>query len=110
MRPPAIQFEVVPGSRQPVYRQIAAQIADAIAERALRPGDALMPYRELAELYVLSPVAVRKAYEELVLEGLCHHAGDAFFVSPEAADWQAQRSRSCAWRATSSAVCCRRAT
>lgn len=94
MRPPNLQLDLVPGSRQPVYRQIAAQIADAISERALRPGDELLPYRELAERYVISPLAVKRAYDVLGHEGLCRSDGNGGLrVTPEAAEWGRERAR-----------------
>ena len=71
----ALDLAVFPGHHQPIYRQIAEQIARAITARTLAPGDHLTPYRELAELLVVSPLAVRKAYEDLVAEGLCADAG-----------------------------------
>ncbi len=94
MRRSTLQLDVLPGSRKPIYRQIASQIADAIAERALRPGDRLTPYRKLAERHVISPLAVKKAYQLLGLEGLCRRDGKGGFrVAPEAAEWRRQRAR-----------------
>ena len=56
--------------RQPLYRQVTAAIRDAITGRQLRPNDALPPERELAELFGVSRITVRKAIRELVGEGV----------------------------------------
>ncbi len=94
MSPSKLQLDVLPGSRQPLYRQIASQIADAVAERALLPGDRLVPYRELAEHHVVSPLAVKKAYELLGLDGICRRDDQGGYrVAPEAAEWGRQRAR-----------------
>ncbi|MCP4655356.1 MAG: SpoIIE family protein phosphatase [bacterium] len=88
-------INIVPGDSLPIYRQIMSQIADAIAARCLRPGEKLTSYQELAELLVISPLAVKKAYEDLVLEGLCRYDGDDEYrvapVSPEKERERAQR-------------------
>ncbi len=87
-------INIVPGDSLPIYRQVMTQIADAIAARCLRPGETLTPYQELAELLVISPLAVRKAYEDLVLEGLCQYDGDdGYRVAPVSADEQRSRSQ-----------------
>jgi len=85
---------IVPGDSLPIYRQIMSQIADAIAARCLRPGEKLTPYQEVAELLVISPLAVRKAYEDLVLEGLCQYDGDdGYRVAAVSAEEQRERSQ-----------------
>ncbi len=86
---------IVPGLEQPIYRQITGQITRAIAARALSPGDRLMPYRELAELLVVSPLAVKKAYDDLVVEGLCldDSGGGELRVAPPSPEHQQERAR-----------------
>lgn len=87
MRSHPLPMNVNPGSRVPVYRQIAAQVADAIAARTLHPGEELTPFRELAEMLVISPLAVKKAYEDLMIEGLVRRLDDGRVeVAPEAAE------------------------
>ncbi len=82
-----LPMNVNPGSRVPVYRQIAGQVAEAIAARTLEPGEDLTPFRELAEMLVISPLAVKKAYEDLMLEGLVRRLDDGRVqVAPEAAE------------------------
>ncbi len=65
-----MQFVVAPGGELPIYRQLMRQITDAIAGGRLRPGDKLSSQRELAEQLVISPLTVKKAYDELEREGL----------------------------------------
>lgn len=66
-----MQLHIDPHARTPVYRQIERQIAQAIADRRLRPGDPLLPEAEMAARLVVSPASVRKAYEQLEGGGLC---------------------------------------
>ena len=71
-----MQLHVDPHARTPVYRQIERQIAEAIADRRLRPGEALLPETEMAARLVVSPTSVRKAYEQLEDGGLCRTGDD----------------------------------
>ena len=89
-----LHLDVVPGHQRPIYRQISGQIAEAIAAGTLTPGDSLNPYRELAQLLVVSPLAVKKAYEELALQGLCLDDGEGTFrVAAPSRDRQRERAR-----------------
>ena len=63
----------------PVYRQIHQQIAGAIADRQIHPGELLQRQEELASQLAVSPSAVRKAYEELESAGLCDRSSDRRF-------------------------------
>jgi GntR family transcriptional regulator len=76
------QFQPVdPDLGKPLYRQIQDVIRDAISSRALKPNDALPPERELAELFAVSRITVRKAIRGLVTEGvLDSHQGSGTFV------------------------------
>lgn len=70
-----------PDIQQPLYRQVQAAIRDAINARVLKPNDALPPERELAELFAVSRITVRKAIGELVNEGVLDtHHGSGNFV------------------------------
>ena len=65
----------------PLYRQVQGAIRDAIASRVLKPEDALPPERELAELFSVSRITVRKAISGLVGEGVLDtHHGSGNFV------------------------------
>jgi GntR family transcriptional regulator len=66
----AIWFQVTPGSEQPIYAQIVAQVEAAVARGELRPGDRLPPVRRLAEDLVVNPNTVAKAYRQMELSGL----------------------------------------
>ncbi len=65
-----MQLHIAAGSELPIYRQIMRQITDAIAGGRLRPGDKLTSQRDLAVQLVISPLTVKKAYDELEREGL----------------------------------------
>ena len=68
-------------NHQPLYRQVQGAIRDAIASRVLKPNDALPPERELAELFAVSRITVRKAISGLVNEGVLDtHHGSGNFV------------------------------
>jgi len=66
-----MHLHINPHDEAPVYRQIQSQIATAIAERQLHPGDLLQSQEDLATQLAVSPAAVRKAYKELQSNGLC---------------------------------------
>ena len=66
-----MQLHVDPNAATPIYRQIERQIAEAIADQRLRPGDELLPEEQMAAHLVVSPASVRKAYERLEWSGLC---------------------------------------
>jgi GntR family transcriptional regulator len=76
---------VNPGDDLPLYRQIMRQITEAIAGGHLRPGDKLLSHRDLAEQLVIAPLTVKKAYDELELEGLIEtQRGKGTFISEQA--------------------------
>lgn len=90
------QFIVAAGSDLPIYRQIMRQITDAIAGGRIQPGDKLQSQRDLAEQLVVSPLTVKKAYDELEREGLIRtERGRGTFVTTSAKPMnsQAQRAR-----------------
>lgn len=92
----SMQIYISPGGDLPIYRQIMRQITDAIAGGHLRHGDKLTSQRELAEQLVISPLTVKKAYDELEREGLiATERGRGTFVRPEprAIDPAGQRER-----------------
>jgi GntR family transcriptional regulator len=74
---------VDPEAQQPLYRQVATAIRDAIATRVLKPNDALPPERELADLFCVSRITIRKAIGELVNESVLdtHHGSGTFVRS-----------------------------
>lgn len=54
----------------PIYRQIAAQIEQAVLAGVLQGGDKLPGVRELAVELAVNPATVAKAYEELQQSGV----------------------------------------
>jgi GntR family transcriptional regulator len=89
-----MQLHIVPGDELPIYRQIMRQITDAVASGRLETGEQLPSQRELAELLVISPLTVKKAYDELEREGLIEtQRGRGTFVSSTATPVDPQRQR-----------------
>ncbi len=60
-----MRFELVTGTPEPIYAQIARQVRTGIASRALPPDERLPSVRELARELVVNPNTVQKAYAEL---------------------------------------------
>lgn len=91
-----MQLHIVPGDGLPIYRQIMHQITDAIASGRLSSGDKLPSQRDLAEQLVISPLTVKKAYDELEHQGVIRtRRGRGTFVSAsgKAIDPEKQRRR-----------------
>ena len=61
---------VDPERHEPLYQQVTSAIRDAIASRSLKPNDALPPERELADLFGVSRITIRKAISGMVNEGV----------------------------------------
>ena len=85
-------LKIDPERQQPLYRQIQAVLRDAVADRTLRPDDALPPERELAAEFGVSRITIRKAIEGLVSEGVLDtHHGSGTFVRTDGAAGDAGR-------------------
>jgi GntR family transcriptional regulator len=63
-------FSIVPGSTEPIYRQLVDQVRRMAAGGQLAPGDALPSVRETALQLAVNPMTVSKAYGLLELEGV----------------------------------------
>ena len=63
-------FSVVPGSAEPIYRQLIAQVRRCVAGGQLRAGDELPSVRELAQALAVNPMTVSKAFGLMEAEGL----------------------------------------
>ncbi len=79
-----MQFHIVPGDELPIYRQIMHQIVDGIAAGRLARGDKLPSHRDLAATLVIAPLTVKKAYDELELQGIIKsQRGRGTFISSD---------------------------
>jgi len=74
-----------PLERRKVYEQIAEQLLGQIGSRALRPGDALPPERELTESFRVGRSSIREALRMLESQGVIESANGGTFVVAEAA-------------------------
>ena len=58
----ALWIQILPGSNEPIYLQIAGQISEAIAKGQLSTGDKLPAVRKLAAELVINPNTVARSY------------------------------------------------
>jgi len=65
-----MELQVDPASRLPIYRQLAAQIREAVARGRLRPEEKLPSVRDLSRQLVINPNTVARVYTELEREGV----------------------------------------
>ncbi|MBI4482081.1 MAG: GntR family transcriptional regulator [Acidobacteria bacterium] len=63
-------LRVNPSSGLPLYLQIQAQVKNAVAAGALKPGDALPSVRKLASDLRINPNTVARAYLDLERDGV----------------------------------------
>ena len=73
--PAPIGLELDRAAGAPVFRQIARQLRERVASRALPPGARLPPSRELATQLRVARNCVVDAYDELIAEGLLEGRG-----------------------------------
>jgi GntR family transcriptional regulator len=66
----AFWVQVSPGSSEPIYAQIVAQVARVIAAGQITVGDKLPTVRRLAGELVINPNTVARAYAILEQQGL----------------------------------------
>lgn len=70
------------GSAAPLYARIKKLVQEAVAAGELKEGDAIPAERDVAELLDVSRVTVRKAFTELVSEGiLVQRRGSGTYVN-----------------------------
>jgi len=75
-------IQILPGSDEPIYIQVAEQISQAIARGELTSGDKLPAVRKLASEIVINPNTVARAYSRLERAGLVTtKTGAGTFVS-----------------------------
>jgi len=78
----ALWIQILPGSGEPIYVQVAEQISEAIAKGELASGDKLPAVRKLAAELVINPNTVARAYSRLEQVGLVTtKTGSGTFVS-----------------------------
>jgi GntR family transcriptional regulator len=78
----ALWIQILPGSSEPIYIQVAEQISKAIARGELASGDKLPAVRKLAAELVINPNTVARAYSRLEQAGLViTKTGSGTFVS-----------------------------
>ena len=70
------------GSPMPIYHQLRAIIQNDIEEGRLKPGDAVLPERKMAEQFAVSVGTVRQAIAAMVRDGfLIRKQGTGTFVA-----------------------------
>jgi len=78
----ALWIQILPGSGEPIYVQVAEQISQAIAKGQLVSGDKLPAVRKLAAELVINPNTVARAYSRLEQAGLVTtKIGSGTFIS-----------------------------
>lgn len=65
-----MQIHISTNDGVPIYLQIVNQIKYLVASGRLSPGEELLPIRGLAELLLINPNTVARAYRELEAAGI----------------------------------------
>jgi GntR family transcriptional regulator len=82
-----VQFQIDTAGREPIYRQLATQIREAVARGRLKPGARLPSVRELSRTLVVNPNTIARAYTELERDGVLHtRQGLGVFVAEPSND------------------------
>lgn len=82
-----MQFTIDPTSRQPICRQLARQIREAVARGKLQPDERLPSVRELSRALVVNPNTIARVYGDLEREGVViARPGRGVFVGPPGTD------------------------
>jgi GntR family transcriptional regulator len=77
-----VELFVNTSSREPIYRQLAAQVREAVARGRLQPGEKLPSVRELSRSLIVNPNTIARAYTELEREGVLNtRQGMGVFVA-----------------------------
>jgi GntR family transcriptional regulator len=85
---------IADGGPAPLYLKLKRLVTDAIAQGTLADRDAIPGERDLARMLGISRVTVRKAFADLVAEGiLVQRRGSGTFVAPKAPRIEAPLSR-----------------
>jgi GntR family transcriptional regulator len=82
-----MEFRIEPASRTPIYRQLVAQIREAVARGRLKPEERLPSVRDLSRQLVINPNTVARVYTELEREGVLNtRPGLGVFVAQPKSD------------------------
>src|SRR5436190_15409817 len=82
-----MEFRIEPVSRTPIYRQLVAQIREAVARGRLKPEERLPSVRDLSRQLVINPNTVARVYTELEREGILNtRPGLGVFVAQPKTD------------------------
>src|SRR5438132_1123911 len=77
-----MELRIETSGREPIYRQLARQIREAIATGKLAGDEKLPSVRELSRTLVLNPNTIARVYTELEREGiLCTRPGQGVYVA-----------------------------
>lgn len=67
-----MELQIATSGREPIYRQLAAQIREGVARGQLQPGEKLPSVRELSRTLVVNPNTIARVYTELERDGVLH--------------------------------------
>jgi GntR family transcriptional regulator len=82
-----MEFRIESSSRTPIYRQLVAQIREAVARGRLKPEERLPSVRDLSRQLVINPNTVARVYTELEREGILNtRPGLGVFVAQPKTD------------------------
>jgi GntR family transcriptional regulator len=65
-----MEFQIDTSSRTPIYRQLIAQVREAVARGRLLPDQRLPSVRDLSRQLVVNPNTIARVYTELEREGV----------------------------------------
>src|SRR5437762_10800260 len=89
-----MEFRVESASRVPIYRQLVAQIREAVARGRLKTEERLPSVRDLSRELVVNPNTIARVYTELEREGVLNtRPGLGVFVAEPQADLTAAARR-----------------
>ena len=77
-----MEFQISTAGREPIYRQLAAQVREGVARGQLKPGEKLPSVRELSRKLVVNPNTIARVYTELERDGVLNtRQGMGVFVA-----------------------------
>jgi len=82
-----MEFQIDTASRTPIYRQLVAQVREAVARGKLLPEQRLPSVRDLSRQLVINPNTVARVYTELERDGVLNtRPGLGVFVAQPKTD------------------------